>query len=412
MNRQTLLTNISQLITCEPLTLHKIYSSLSWQELGVKKNSWLLVEEDKIKSYGAMQNLPKNFSGKTIDTKNSLIMPGFVDSHTHPLFAGRRDQEFVARIEGATYEQIAAQGGGIQTTVKETNAASDQHLFELCNERLDSMLKKGVTTLECKSGYALSVAEELRHLKILTRVKESAKQHLSRTCLALHAIPPKSCAQKFISQVETKLLPQIAQDKLAEFVDVFIEEGFYSSTDCDSFAQTAKELGLGLRVHADELTRSGGSQFAAKWQAKSADHLQFANLDDFKALKNSSTVATILPGTSLCTKIPYTKANLMRQAGCAIAIASDYNPGSCTIYNLSFIATLASLYCGLSLAETIAGVTYIPAMSLGLEKTKGALAPGYDADLTIWKLEEASQWLESFGQKSPDQVWVKGQSLI
>jgi len=410
--QSVLFTNISELVTCAPLVKRKTLSQVKKEDLGIVENAWLLVAGGKVQSFGSMTDFPSDQNVMEYDVRGHLILPGLVDSHTHPLYAGRRDQEFVSRIDGMTYEEIAKKGGGIQTTVRGTREASDDELYRLCLKRLNAMLENGVTTVEAKTGYALSVDEEIRHLKILSQVAKKSKQKVARTCLALHALPQGKSALDFIDEVEKELLPVIAQEKLCDYFDLFIERGFYLAKDCDSVVQKALDLGLGLRVHADEFSHGQGAQFAAKWKAKSADHLQYATKEDFEAMTSSSTIATILPGTSLCTQIPYTQTRLMKEAGCPIAVATDHNPGSCVLDSLPLVATLSSLYCGLSYAETLAAVTYIPAVSLDLEKTKGSLAEGFDADLTLWSYQSSTQWLEGFGQKKPVEVWVEGKRQI
>ena len=315
----------------------------------------------------------------------------------------------MSRLEGISYKQIAKKGGGILSTVKQTRLASDHKLLNLCLKRLNDFLSYGVTTTEVKSGYGLSVSEELRHLRLLNSLKQNTSQELIVTCLALHALPPEAHSKsQFIESMSNHLLPKVKEENLATFVDMFIEEGYFSEKDCIPFLSKAHELGLTPRIHADEFSNSNGARIAAKWNAASADHLQHATRENLDSMAKTQTVATILPGTSLYTNIPFTKANKILSAGCPIAIASDHNPGSCQLSNLPLITSLAALHCGLSGAQAIAGITYVAAYSLGLEKTKGAIHPNFDADCVLFPYSNIEQWLASFGSNKVTKTWIRG----
>lgn len=419
-----LLHNISELVTNEKLVAkwierrntsashRKFEPFVNKDDLSIVKDAWLALKNGKILSYGNGEvpyQILNDSNLKKIDTQKSLVMPGLIDSHTHPLWAGSRHNEFVMRLNGATYQQIADNGGGITSTVKATRLASDEQLEKLLEERLERFLQWGVTSAEIKSGYGLSTAEELRHLRIIDKVKNKSLQTLKRTCLALHSIPPEfHSAEKYANQLADELLPKIKEEALADYLDVFIEKGYFQENDCRKYFKKGQELGFSFRIHGDEFTSCGGAEFGAYWKAASVDHLQFASDLGIEQMVQNNIVATILPGTSLYTAIPYTYGRRFLDKGCLVAIATDYNPGSCLIDNLPLVASLSGIHCGLKSHEIIAGSTFIPAISLGLDEKKGALTQGYDADVIIHKLSSVDEWIADLGQTHPRAVFING----
>lgn len=410
-----IIINIGDLVTLAPLsqggshqTAHK---KILLNDIGrtTCANAWLVVTGGKVVATGSGK-IPGGFANlETIDAKGQLVLPGLVDAHTHLLFSGSRAHEFADRLEGATYQEIAAKGGGIQFTVKKTRQTESEVLKNLALQRLQIALGHGITTLEVKSGYALSVAEELRQLQIISEVKKEAAQHIVTTCLALHAVPPDQNKETFIREVCLELLPRVAAGKLATYVDAFVEAGYFSVEDIEDYIRKAKELGLGIRVHADEFTDAGAALAAGRWRAASADHLQFASQEGAAAMARAGVVAILLPGTSLYAGIPFAKAKLFREAGCQIAVASDWNPGSCGLHNLPMLTSVAALHCGLSAAEAIVAVTHAPACSLGLRGKKGSLAVGADGDFLLHPAGSVEEWLADMGQTPPSQVWINGE---
>ena len=397
MSGHVMIKNISELVTLSPLVKNPLKANVERSDLGLQKKAWLSIKDGKIHDYGEGSVSDFHVSKETqiIDAKNQLVLPGLVDSHTHPLYGGDRSEEFAKRLDGKTYSEIAEEGGGIYSTVAATEKTSDEELLRLTEKRLDVFLSYGVTTVEVKSGYSVTVEEELRQLRLLNEIKKTRQnQTIKVTALPLHVVPKGKKASDYVKECE-KILTIIKEENLADFVDMFIEEGYYSKKDCESFVMLAKELGFGVKIHADEFTRSGGAELAAKYSAVSADHLQFASGEDKKLLAQNQVVATVLPGTSLYTKIPYTQAQGFIGEGCRVAVASDYNPGSCQISNLPMLVSVAALHCGLTAAQAVASVTFMGAAALGLEKSKGALAQGYDADYQILPFKSHESWLAS-----------------
>jgi imidazolonepropionase len=409
MLSKILFHNIKELVTMAPLAATGRVRRVTTADLGVLKDAWLATENGKILALGTGQPTSKVAHFHKIDVDGGTMMPGMVDAHSHPLYAGTRAHEFTQRLEGATYQEIAAQGGGIQSTVRATREASEAELVRLLLTRLEKTLRRGITTLEVKTGYGLSVAEELKLLRCFQTAKKIATQTLSITCLALHAKSPEhDTLAAYVEDCVTNLLPEIAKHKLADWVDAFIDHGYFSVADVEPYVAKAKELGLGIRIHADEFYDVGATAAAVKWGAASADHLQLASADSVAALAESGTVAVLLPGTSLYTKIPYVDGRRLYDAGVALAVATDFNPGSCQIDNLAMLAAVSSLHAGVPPAAAVAGVTYVAAHSLRLSESKGALIPGRDADLLIYELGGWQEWLGDFGRTPPREVWVHG----
>lgn len=404
-----LIHHIGELMTLEPLVRERRYFGIQPSDLGLVPRAWLAITDGTVVEYGS-DTPPERFrSWPSFDAKGALVTPGLVDCHTHPIFGGDRTHEFAAQLNGSTYQQIAAQGGGIKSTIRATRQADSETLFDRCLKHARDYLQWGVTSFEAKSGYGQSVEEELRLLRILQQVKLACPQTVAITCLALHDLPQDiSDKAEFIRQMSEDLLPTVAREKLADWVDAFVENGYFSVVETEALVQAAQQLGLGLRLHADEFADSGAAAAAARWGAVSADHLQKASDDGLRAMSQAGTVAVLLPGTSFYTKIPYAQAERFRTAGCTIAVASDFNPGSCYIANLPFAAGLAALYCGLSVAETLVAVTWNAARALRLETHKGALVPGYDGDLVIHSMERHEQWIADLGQNRPQAVMIAG----
>jgi imidazolonepropionase len=322
----------------------------------------------------------------SLDASGKTLIPGLVDAHTHPVWAGDRAEEIGRRLAGESYVAIAAEGGGILSTVRATRAASDAELSRLLEERLRIMLAHGTTTVEAKSGYGLTVADELRALRLLSRFAGSdAAPRVVPTLLAAHEIPPEYADRRsdWVRAIVEEILPAVTRERLARFCDVFCEEGVYTVAETKAILSAARALGLGLRVHADELARSGGSLVAAELHAASADHLLCIGEAEIAALASSGTVAVILPGTAWWMKKPPAPARALIAAGVPVAVASDANPGTCCTESLAAVAAHACLDSGLTVEETLTGMTLNAAASLGLAAEIGSLEAGKRADVVV-----------------------------
>lgn len=404
-----LVFNIGSLVTLETLAKEKRHVAISAEDLSIKSNAWLAVDQGKILASGTGVVPPIYAQFPQLDAKGRLVTPGLVDAHTHPVFGGDRTHEFAARLDGKTYQDIAKAGGGIKYSIRTTREASSGDLLDRCLGLLKTFLRHGVTTVETKTGYGQNAKEEIRCLEVLAEAKKRVPQTLSVTCLGLHD-QPKDFADKseYIKHMTEELLPEVKRRGLADWVDAFVENGYFSVEDVTPYFAKAQSLGLAIRLHADEFAPSGAAEAAAHWGAASADHMQKASDAGIKALAESGGVAVMLPATSFYTKIPYADAARFRERGCPIAVASDFNPGSCYLSNLPFVASLSALYCGLSPYEAFVGVTWNAAKALRLEARKGALAVGYDADFVIHELNTLEQWIADFGQTDPSAVYCAG----
>lgn len=405
-----LVHNIGSLVTLERLVSEQRHTSIAAADLSIKTKAWLAIENGKVvgSGEGAVPSLYRDFP--LLDAKQRLLTPGLIDSHTHPVFGGDRAHEFAARLEGKTYQEIAKAGGGIKYSIRRTREARSDDLLERCLGLLKTFLRHGVTTVEAKTGYGQNAKEEIRCLEVLAEAAKRVPQTLSITCLGLHDIPPDFPDKAtYIKHMTEELLPEVKKRGLAHWVDAFVENGYFSVEDVAPYFAKAKSLGLPIRLHADEFAPSGAAEAAAKWGAASADHMQKASDDGIAALAKAGGVAVMLPATSFYTKIPYADAARFRKRACAVAVASDFNPGSCYLSNLPFVASLAALYCGLSPYEAFVGVTWNAAKALRLHGSKGALSIGYDADFVIHGLNTLEQWIADFGQTAPIHVYCSGQ---
>lgn len=332
----------------------------------------------------------REFTGRpadvTVDAAGGTLLPGLVDAHTHPVWTGDRGAEIGRRLAGESYSAIAADGGGILATVRATRAATDGELRSAAGRRLASMLAHGTTTVEAKSGYGLNVEDEIRSLRVLRALAEDPElPAIVPTLLAAHEIPPelRDDRHEWVRLIVEEILPRTAREGLARFCDVFCEEGVFTVEESRAILDAARRAGLGLRVHADELARSGGTLLAAELGAASADHLLFAGDEEVAALARSGTVAVILPGTAWWMRSRRAPARAMIEAGVPVAVASDANPGTCHTESLAAVAAHACLDSGLTAEETLTGCTLNAAASLGLADRVGSLEPGKSADVIV-----------------------------
>ena len=346
----------------------------------------IVFDDSKILWVGISAELPEKYKKLPVtDLKNKqAIMPGLIDSHTHLIFGGSRAQEFARRCAGATYQEIADAGGGILTTVKGTREASIEDLFKSGVKRALIAYRFGVRTIECKSGYGLDHESEMKCLKVLEHLKAALPQMtFVSTYMGAHAIPKDRPKAEYLDEMLKKTMPMVAKSKLAEFCDVFIDEGYYSVPEGELILRTARTLGFKLKVHADELANTESTKLAVKLKAHSADHLLKISERGIKEIADSDTVATLLPGTAFYLKEAHAPARKLLDAGARVAIATDFNPGSCYSLNLPMMLNLGALYLRMNAAELFASVTVNAAKALGLETKKGALIVGYDSDFVV-----------------------------
>jgi imidazolonepropionase len=346
-----------------------------------------------------------------LDAKGKLVMPGLIDSHTHTIFAGNRADEFEMRLQGKSYLEIAQAGGGILKTVKATRQASKQELQELTRKRLQRMLNLGVTTVEVKSGYGLDFDSELKCLEVLRELQQNGPVSIVPTYMGGHDIPPEyqGHTDAYVDLLCNEQIPVIAERKLAVFCDVFCEKGYFDVEQSRRILETARRHGLKLKIHAEEFCDLGGAKLAGELGAVSADHLLNISSEGIEALKAGGTVATLLPGTAFYLRIKdYAPANKLIEAGVPVALATDFNPGSCVIDNLQLIMALACLQMNMQPVDVLKAVTLHAAMALDLHQDRGSLAVGKRADITMFDVANYNELLYRMGSNLLTDVFVGG----
>ena len=394
------------------VTLHNcaIKGPLKNSDLAIIPEGGILTNNGYIVEVAGYRQLKSgNSEAIVVDvSKDSVAIPGLIDCHTHICFAGSRTNDYSSRSEGKTYEQIAAQGGGILTTVKATRDASHDSLVNDCLKRCDQLLSNGITTVEIKSGYGLTTLEELKQLRVIKEVGLKHQCSIVPTCLAAHTIPGEFAddAMGYLKMLVQDLLPIIKTEELAERVDIFIETGAFSTSQAGYYLGEAKKLGFQLTVHADQFS-TGGSKLAVEYGALSADHLEASGDKEIRYLSESSTVAVALPGASIGLGVSFAPARKLIDAGCCVAIASDYNPGSAPMGDLLVQASIMGIYEKLTMAELLAGLTVRAAAALGI-KDRGSLETSKRADFAIFPCRDFRDVFYYQGSLKPVRVVKEG----
>ena len=353
-------------------------------QIRILRNAWLLMEDGLIADLGTGE--PPQDVSQRFDVEGSLVTPGLVDAHTHLIFGGWRQNELGLKLHGVSYLEILAQGGGILSTVKATRAAEEEELFEKAWDALDEMLDLGVTTVEAKSGYGLDQETELKQLRVIRDLNEAHPIDLAATFLGAHAMPPeyKEDREGYLRLLCDTVIPKVAEEKLAEFCDVFCETGVFTAEESKRILEAGKRCGLIPKIHADEIDPIGGSQLTAEVGAISAEHLIVCPPEGIEAMAKAGTVACCLPATSFYLGSTYAPVRDMIQAGVPVALASDFNPGSCPSLNLQFVMNLGCLRYKMTPEEVLTAVTLNGAAAIGRADRIGSLEPGKQADLVIW----------------------------
>ena len=355
----------------------------------------IVIENEKIYYIGKN----KFAVDKEIDANGALITPGFIDSHTHPIFYNNRSEEFFLRTKGVSYDEISKEGGGILSSIKSVRKVSEEELFNRSLQRVNYFLKNGTTTIEAKSGYGLNTENELKLLNVIHNLNKMSCLDLVPTFMGAHSVPPEYNKDAYIDLICNEMIPIIAEKKLAEYCDVFCENNYFSVKDSKKILLKAKEYGMKIRLHADEFEDSGAASLAAELSAISADHLMAVSDIGIKSLAENSVIATILPGTTFFLgKKSYANGRKIIDLGCDLCIATDYNPGSSTTQSMPLIIFLACLYCNLNIEEAFKAATWNGARSLNRERIIGAISEGYQADILFWNLEnikEIAYWMNS-----------------
>lgn len=380
------------------------------QELPILQGRNVLIEDGLIS--GFPDSNEKIAADKEIDAARGYVLPGFVDSHTHIVFAESREAEFVMKIKGKSYVEIAKEGGGILNSARKLAETSEDDLCESTKKRLEEVISMGTTAIEIKSGYGLSTESEIKMLRVIKRLKQISPIPIKATFLGAHAFPAeyRDNHEAYIDMIINEMLPIIKNEDLADYIDVFCDEGFFSESETDQILEAGAKLGLKAKIHANELGFTGGIQSGVRNDALSVDHLEFTGDDEIQALKNSKTMPTLLPGTAFYLGMEYPPARKMIDSGLPIALASDYNPGSCPSGNMSFIASLACIKMKLLPNEAINALTVNGAHAMELHESAGSLAPGTPANLIITNEIPSLEFMPySFGSRLINKVLLKGE---
>ncbi len=351
-------------------------------------NAWLAIEDDKIAAFGEMKDFPgiTDWSNlQVIDATNKLVLPCWCDSHTHIVYAVSREEEFVNRINGLSYEEIAKRGGGILNSAKKLAEATEDELFDSAMKRIYEVIAQGTGAIEIKSGYGLSVEAELKMLRVIKRIKEKAPLAVKATFLGAHAVPKTHSKEQYIKLIVNEMLPNIAKENLVDYCDVFCEQNYFSKEETKRILTEAAAYGLKGKVHAEQLSHSRGVEAGVESNAVSVDHLEFVNDNDIQLLKKSEVMPTILPGAQFFLGLQHPPARKMIDAGLPLAIASDYNPGSSPCGNMNFMISLACINYKLTPEEAINAATINSAYAMGLSKTHGSIAIEKQANVFITK---------------------------
>ena len=401
----------SQLVTLAGPNRARVGAELN--ELSIIRDGGTLIDQARIVATGTSTEVEKQISHDTelVDARGRVVLPGFVDAHTHLVFAGNRLEDFEARARGESYEQIAKRGGGIQTTVQATRAATEDDLFALARKRANWFLQNGTTTVEVKSGYGLTLEDELKILRVIRRVGAETALETVPTFLGAHAFPPEFRGDHpgYISLIIDQMLPAVAREKLAEYCDIFCEQNYFDAADSRRILTAAKQHGLKLRMHVDQLTDGGGAKLAAELGATTADHLEQAVADGISALAKAAVQPVLLPGSvyALGSK-KYPDARAMIDAGLAVVLATDFNPGSSPSASMPMMLSLAVTQMRMSPAEAITAATINAAASLDRVDKIGSLEPGKLANFAIYDCDDYRELAYWFGVSLVRDVFVKG----
>ena len=383
---RTLITNIKCLVQTEETPCEAVCGE-AMAEVGSINDAYLIVEDDKIADFGKMSELKEHNADKIIDAEQCFVLPSFCDSHTHLVYAGSREIEYIDKIRGLSYEEIAKRGGGILNSAKRLQETDEDELYEDAYKRLQEITSLGTGAVEIKSGYGLTTEAELKMLRVIRRLKENSPLTIKANFLGAHGVPMEYRGRQgeFVDLVINEMIPLVAKERLADFIDVFCDTGFFTVEETDRMLEAGVRYGLTPKIHANELDYSGGIEVGVKHGALSVDHLECVGDKEIAALKSSKTMPTILPGAAFFLNMPYSPARKMISAGLPVAMASDFNPGSSPSGNMQMIMTFACVNYRLTPQEALNATTINSAYAMGLSQTHGSICRGKKANFYITK---------------------------
>lgn len=406
-----LITNIKKLVQVESNPRQWV-AGKDMSKLNCIDNAFLLIENGIIADFGIMDNSPSPLKGwEVIDSTERMVFPSFCDSHTHLVYAGSREIEYVDKIRGLSYEEIAKRGGGILNSAKLLHNTSEENLYNQSLQRVNEIIALGTGAVEIKSGYGLTVEDELKMLRVIKRLKDTTPITIKSTFLGAHAVPAdyKGRQSEYVDLIINEMIPQVAAEELADYIDVFCDKGFFTVEETERMLMAGMKYGLRAKIHANELAFSGGIQAGVKYGALSVDHLEFTGDDEIKSLLDSDTMPTLLPGAAFFLGMEYPPARKMIEAGLPLAMASDFNPGSSPSGDMKFVMSLGCIIMRLVPEEAINAVTINSAYAMGISDTHGSIAKGKVANVFITKPIPSYEYLQyAYTTKLVDTVILNG----
>ncbi|GAA4817708.1 imidazolonepropionase [Litoribaculum gwangyangense] len=408
-----LFKNIKELLQVRDKNVSFV-SGEAMKTLPTIKNAFLVVEDGLISDFGIMENCPQEDFSEVINVAGKMMLPSWCDSHTHLVYAGNRESEFVDKIKGLSYQEIAEKGGGILNSAKTLQETTEDALYEQSKTRLEAVMRMGTGAIEIKTGYGLTLESELKMLRVIKRLKQNYPIPIKATFLGAHAVPSefKNNKHGYVRHLIKNMLPEIAQSNLADYIDVFCEKDYFSVEDMKHILHAGKQYGLKPKIHVNQFHSIGGVKVGVDFNALSVDHLEEMTEADIQSLKNTKTMPVALPGCSFFLGIPYTPARKMIDAGLPLALATDYNPGSSPSGNMNFVISTACIKMKLSPEEAINAATINGAYAMGLETQVGTITKGKLANLIVTKPINSYGFLPySFGESQVERVYIKGQEF-
>ncbi len=407
---RTLVKNIKSLLQVEATPREKVCGA-DMAHIEHIENAYLIVEDGKFAAFGPMAELKEQTFDKEVDASGRMVLPSFCDSHTHLVYAGSREIEYIDKIRGLSYEQIAERGGGILNSAKRVQEASEQQLYDDAMARLEQIIRFGTGAVEIKSGYGMTPEAELKMLRVIRRLRENSPLTVRATLLGAHGIPMeyRGCREKFVDLVIEKMIPQAADEGLADFIDVFCDEGFFTVEDTDRMLEAGARYGMRPKIHANELACSGGIQCAVKHHALSCDHLEFTGEEEIKCLLGSVTMPTVLPGAAFFLNMRHAPVRQMMDAGLPVALASDYNPGSSPSGNMQLVLSFACVNYRMLPEEAINATTINSGYAMGVSDQLGSIAVGKKANFYLTKEIPTYEYLPyAYGENKVERVFLNG----
>ncbi|MBQ6755014.1 MAG: imidazolonepropionase [Bacteroidales bacterium] len=409
---KTVIKNIKSLVQVEDKA-RKFVRGKEMSEVKAIDNAFLLIEDDKIADFGTMDNCPN--ADKEVDAKDRMVLPTFCDSHTHLVYAGSREIEYIDKIKGLSYEEIAQRGGGIINSALRLQQTSEEELYEDAMQRLNTIIKYGTGAVEIKSGYGFTTEAELKMLRVIRKLKENSPLTIKANFLGAHGVPLeyKNNVDAFVDKIVEEMIPKVADEGLADFIDVFCDRGFFTVEQTDRMLNEGVKRGLKPKIHANELGASGGIQVGVKYNALSVDHLEYTGEEEIQCLLNSNTMPTILPGAAFFLNMPYAPARKMIEAGLPIAMASDFNPGSSPSGNMQLVLTFACVNYRLLPQEAINATTINTAYAMDVVDSLGSICKGKKANFFITTKIPTLEYLPySYGENKVYKTFLNGKEVV